>query len=95
MRILYLGTPDFAVLPLKKLVESKTYDIIGVVTNKDKPVGRKQILTPPPVKVLANQFGLPVYQYDKISVEGLNDLKKLTKGFIQMWDKEIENGAFD
>ena len=95
MRILYLGTPDFAVLPLKKLVESKKYDIIGVVTNKDKPVGRKQILTPPPVKVLANQFGLPVYQYDKIRVEGLNDLKKLkpdlmiTCAFGQILSQEI------
>lgn len=94
MRIVYLGTPDFAVLPLKKLIEFG-YDVVGVVTNKDKPVGRKQILTPPPVKVLALELGLPVFQYDKIRIEGVDDLKALnpdlmiTCAFGQILSQEI------
>ena len=50
MRILFMGTPDFALFSLKALVESGE-DVIGVVTQTDKPKGRKAILTPPPVKV--------------------------------------------
>ena len=95
MRIVYLGTPDFAVLPLKKIVESAKYDIIAVVTNKDKPVGRKQILTPPPVKVYAQEQNIPVFQYDKIKFEGVEDLKALnpdlmiTCAFGQILSQEI------
>lgn len=94
MRIVYLGTPDFAVLPLKKLVENG-FNVVAVVTNRDKPVGRKQILTPPPVKVLAESLNIPVYQYDKIRVEGLDDLKALkpdimiTCAFGQILSQEI------
>ena len=94
MRIVYLGTPDFSVLPLKKLVENG-YSVVGVVCNKDKPVGRKQILTPPPVKVLAEELSLPVFQYDKIRVEGVEDLKRLkpdlmiTCAFGQILSQEI------
>ena len=77
MKIVYLGTPDFAVLPLEKIYSMKGYEIIGVVTNRDKPVGRKQILTPPPVKVKALEMGLPIFQYDKIRLEGVEDLKAL------------------
>lgn len=94
MRIVYLGTPDFAVAPLKSLLESG-YDVVGVVTNKDKPVGRKQILTAPPVKVLALENNIPVYQYDKIRFEGVEDLKSLkpdimiTCAFGQILSKEI------
>ena len=78
MRIVYLGTPDFAVKPLEKLVENGA-NVVAVVTNKDKPVGRKQILTPPPVKQFALEHGIPVYQYDKIRIEGVMDLKNLVK----------------
>ncbi|MBE7083761.1 MAG: methionyl-tRNA formyltransferase [Clostridiales bacterium] len=95
MRIVYLGTPDFAVLPLKKLIENTNHQIVAVVTNHDKPVGRKQILTPPPVKVLAKEKGIPVYQYAKIRVEGVDDLKALnpdlmiTCAFGQILSQEI------
>ena len=74
MRIVYLGTPDFAVKPLEKLLENN-YNVVGVITNKDKPVGRKQILTPPPVKQVALENGIKVFQYDKICVEGVEELK--------------------
>ncbi len=94
MKIVYLGTPNFAVAPLKKLIESG-YKIVAVITNRDKPVGRKQILTPPPVKVVAESFNIPVFQYDKIRVEGVEDLKALnpdlmiTCAFGQILPQEI------
>ncbi|MBQ8426386.1 MAG: methionyl-tRNA formyltransferase [Clostridia bacterium] len=95
MNIVYLGTPDFAVLPLINLIENTNFNIVSVVTNKYKPVGRKNIITPPPVKVVANKYGIPVYQYDKIRLEGVDDIKKLnpdlmiTCAFGQILSKEI------
>lgn len=76
MKIVYLGTPDFAVLPLKKIFDAG-YEILGVVTQPDKAVGRKQILTPSPVKETALELGLKVFQYDKIRDQGVEDLKNL------------------
>ena len=95
MNIVYMGTPDFAVQPLKALVNSADFNVIAVVCNHDKPVGRKQILTPPPVKEYANSVGIPVYQYDKIKTEGVQDLKALnpdvivTCAFGQILSQEI------
>lgn len=56
-----MGTPDFAVPTLKALL-SAGHSIVGVFTQPDKPVGRKQILTPPPVKVEAEKNGIKVFQ---------------------------------
>lgn len=95
MRIVYLGTPDFAVAPLKAVFDYKNAEIVGVVCNRDKPVGRKKILTPPPVKVWAEQNGIPVFQYDKIRNEGINDMKALkpdlmiTCAFGQILSQEL------
>jgi hypothetical protein len=61
MRILFMGTPDFALFSLRALVEAGE-DVIGVVTQPDKPKGRGYALTPPPVKVYAEERGIPVYQ---------------------------------
>ena len=61
MRILFMGTPDFALFSLKALAASDN-EIVGVVTQPDKPKGRGYALTPPPVKVFANDMGYPVYQ---------------------------------
>ena len=61
MRILFMGTPDFALFSLKALVESGE-DVIGVITQPDKPRGRGYTLMPPPVKVYATEQNLPVYQ---------------------------------
>lgn len=61
MRILFMGTPDFALFSLRALVESGE-QVIGVVTQPDKPKGRGYTLTPPPVKVYATEQGIPVYQ---------------------------------
>lgn len=96
MNIVYMGTPDFAVKPLKSLAENLKEDkIIAVICNKDRPVGRKQILTAPPVKEYAQKQNIPVFQYDKIRTEGVEDLKKLnpdliiTCAFGQILSKEI------
>lgn len=61
MRILFMGTPDIAAQCLAALYEAG-HDICAVYTRRDKPVGRKQVLTAPPVKTLAQEHGTPVYQ---------------------------------
>lgn len=65
MRIVFMGTPDFAVPCLEKLIE-KSHDVVAVFTQPDKPVGRKQIMTPPDVKVCAEKHNIKVYQPEKI-----------------------------
>lgn len=64
MRILFWGTPAFAVPPLQALL-GEGFDVIGVVTQPDRPVGRARTLTPPPVKEVALREGLPVLQPEK------------------------------
>ncbi len=61
MKLIFMGTPDFAVPSLERLL-ADGHTVSLVVTQPDKPVGRKQILTPPAVKVCAEAHGLPVYQ---------------------------------
>ena len=65
MRIVFMGTPDFAVPCLESLISSG-HEIAGVFTQPDKPVGRKQIMTPPAVKACALEHGLTVYQPTKL-----------------------------
>lgn len=95
MKVVFLGTPDFAVLPLKAVCETKGVEVAAVICNKDKPVGRKQVLTAPPVKTFAESRGIPVFQYDKIRSEGVGDLKSLapdlmiTCAFGQILSQEI------
>lgn len=61
MRIVFMGTPDFAVPSLQALLGAG-HEVCAVYTQPDKPQGRKQVLTPPPVKVLAQEHHIPVYQ---------------------------------
>ena len=63
-----MGTPDFALFSLKGLCENG-YNVIGVVTQPDKPKGRGYTLTPPPVKVYAEEIGIPVYQPNSLRTE--------------------------
>ncbi|GAB7388083.1 methionyl-tRNA formyltransferase [Bacillaceae bacterium] len=65
MRIIFMGTPDFAVPSLKRLVR-EGHEVVAVVTQPDRPKGRKQTLTPPPVKVAALEEGIPVLQPEKV-----------------------------
>ena len=64
MRILFWGTPDFAVPPLEALL-GEGFDVVGVVTQPDRPVGRARTLTAPPVKEIALREGLPVLQPER------------------------------
>lgn len=73
MRILFMGTPDFALFSLRALVEAGE-NVIGVVTQPDKPKGRGYALTPPPVKVYAEEKGLPVYQPRTLRDEAFAEL---------------------
>ncbi len=94
MKIIFLGTPDFAVGVLKAINDSK-HEILAVVTQPDRPVGRKAIITPCAVKTCAMELGLKVLSYEKIRVEGVNDLKALnadimvTCAFGQILSQEI------
>lgn len=65
MRIVFMGTPDFAVPCLQRLLEDG-HEVPAVFTQPDKPVGRHAVLTPPPVKQLALSRGIPVYQPTKM-----------------------------
>ena len=68
MKILFMGTPDFALFSLKAINES-AHSVIGVVTQPDKPKGRGYTLTPPPVKVYAIEQNIPVYQPNTLKGE--------------------------
>lgn len=63
-KIIFMGTPDFAVPILEKLAEQ--YEVIAAVTQPDRPLGRKRVLTAPPVKVAAQKLNIPVYQPEKL-----------------------------
>jgi len=65
MKIIYAGSPKYAVAPLKALLDANK-QVVAVITQPDKPVGRKRILTPTPVKQFALQCGLPVYDFGRI-----------------------------
>lgn len=73
MKILFMGTPDFAVFSLKALADAG-HEICGVVTQPDKPKGRGYTLTPPPVKVVAEELGIPVYQPATLRDEAFAEL---------------------
>ncbi|WNF35509.1 methionyl-tRNA formyltransferase [Bacillaceae bacterium IKA-2] len=95
MRVVFMGTPDFSVPVLKRLIE-EGYEIVGVVTQPDRPKGRKKQLTPPPVKVEAEKHGLMVVQPEKL--KNPEDLKAVlalkadlivTAAFGQILPKEL------
>ncbi|BBD41865.1 methionyl-tRNA formyltransferase [Streptococcus anginosus] len=65
--IIFMGTPNFSATVLKGLLESKQYEILAVVTQPDRAVGRKKEIRMTPVKELALDYGLPIYQPEKLS----------------------------
>lgn len=84
IRIVYMGTPDFAVAPLKSLV-NQGYRVVGVVTMPDKPVGRHQnVLQASPVKEYALQAGLPVLQPLKLKDEAFLDELRSLEAHLQI-----------
>ena len=82
MKIVYMGTPDFAVPPLAALVQNG-YEVTAVVTQPDKPKGRGKTLLPTPVKEEAMKHDIPVYQPLKVrEPEFVETLKKLEPDMI-------------
>ncbi|MDP5273365.1 methionyl-tRNA formyltransferase [Chengkuizengella axinellae] len=82
IRIVFMGTPDFAVPSLKVLMEQE-WNVVGVVTQPDRPKGRKKILTPTPVKAEALNHDIPVYQPHRMKdPEAIEQLKQLQPDLI-------------
>ena len=71
LRIVYMGTPDFAVPTLRALHDSG-HEVLAVVTQPDRPKGRGRKLTPPPVKVTAEQYGIPVLQPETVRTDAFH-----------------------
>ncbi|MGJ0339587.1 methionyl-tRNA formyltransferase [Aliarcobacter cryaerophilus] len=94
-----MGTPSYATEILKELLNNKNYEVIGIFTQEDKPVGRKQVLTPPDIKqyCLENGFDIPILQPKKIkdNLVAYITIKELEPDFIvvaaygQILPKEI------
>ncbi|MEK3915345.1 methionyl-tRNA formyltransferase [Paenibacillus sp. FSL H7-0331] len=96
MRIVFMGTPEFAVPALQVLVNYSAIEVVGVVTQPDRPVGRKRLLTPTPVKEEAIKHGIPVLQPEKLrrpeSVEELRELQPdliVTAAYGQILPKSV------
>ena len=70
-KIVYMGTPHYAEEILRTLIEADDMDVGLVLTQPDRPVGRKKVMTPPPVKVLAQAHNIPVMQPQRLSDEGV------------------------
>lgn len=94
-KIVFMGTPDFSVPVLQQILKDG-YEVIGVVTQPDRPVGRKKTLTPPPVKVEAEKHNIPVYQPEKIrqseelaAIINLQPDLIVTAAFGQILPKEL------
>ncbi|MGE7621883.1 methionyl-tRNA formyltransferase [Viridibacillus sp. NPDC096237] len=93
--IVFMGTPAFSV-PVLRMLHEEGYNIKAVVTQPDRPVGRKRVLTPPPVKEEAVRLGLPVIQPEKLrgsdelqEIIGLNPDLIVTAAFGQILPKEL------
>ena len=94
MRIVFMGTPEFAVPPLEAMIR-EGYEVVGVFTQPDRPKGRGNKMTPSPVKTAALQAGIPVFQPEKIRKTGVEDLRSLkpdlcvTAAFGQILSQEV------
>ena len=97
-KVIFMGTPDYAGVILEKLLESNDINVCAVFTQPDKPVGRKQILTPPYVKkmLLNKKSDIKIYQPSSLKDESvINVIKELAPDFIvvaaygQILPKEI------
>lgn len=94
MKILFLGTPEFAINSLEKLLKSH-HKVVGVVTQPDKEAGRGKKLIAPPIKEYAQKNNIPVYQFKKIGRDGVETIKKInpdimvTVAYGQLLTKEV------
>lgn len=95
MKIVYAGSPEYAVKPLRALVEAGR-EVVAVITQPDKPTGRKRTLTPTPVKQYALRSGIPVLDYSKIrehvkEICGLGADIMFTCAYGQLLSEEVLN----
>ena len=81
IQTIFIGTPTFALPSLDVLSRDSFFDIISVITQPDRPVGRNQTLTEPPVKALAKKIGLTIYQPNKIR-DFINEIRSLNPELI-------------
>ncbi len=93
LKIIFIGTPEFGAMVLEKLIKSGHKPFL-VITAQDKPVGRKQIVTPPPVKILAEKYNIPVAQPEKIGdwktqIENLKPDLAIVASFGQMIPSDV------
>jgi len=75
-KIVYMGTPHYAKEILNTLIEAEDMEVSLVITQPDRPVGRKKLLTPPPVKVVAEEHGIEVLQPNRLRDEGIEEAIK-------------------
>lgn len=81
--VIFMGTPEYAQKILLRLIETDDINVVAVYTQPDKPVGRKKILTPPPVKLTAQEYHIPVYQPQKLREEAVvKELLKISCDYI-------------
>ncbi len=83
IRIVYMGTPDFAVAPLKELVDNN-YNVVGVITAADKPAGRGKKLRESAVKIYAKEHGLTILQPEKLKNTEFNQQLKVLNPDLQI-----------
>ena len=83
LRIVYMGTPEFAVESLRCLVEGG-YNVVGVITMPDKPAGRGHRLQPSPVKQYAQEHGLPLLQPEKLKNEDFLEALRAWQADLQI-----------
>lgn len=69
MKVIFMGTPDYAQKILERLIQTKDVEVVAVFTQPDKPVGRKKVMTPPVVKTLALEHDITVYQPNRLRDE--------------------------
>ena len=83
MKIIFMGTPDYAEAILQTLIDTSDMEVVAVYTQPDKPVGRKKLMTSPPVKVLANENSIEVYQPSRLrDAEVVAELQKIECDYI-------------
>lgn len=83
MKIIFMGTPDYAEAILKRIIDTDEMEVVAVYTQPDKPVGRKKVMTPPPVKVLAQNNSIDVYQPSRLrDEETVKELLQIECDFI-------------
>ena len=100
IQVIFMGTPDYADSILQKLIDDDTTEVVAVYTQPDKPVGRKKVLTPPPVKVTAQKHNIATYQPARLrDADVVSELLKIRCDYIvvaaygQILPREILNHA--